>query len=76
MTTNINGHTHEVIPLDKQDDGLSKKCTWKLDDADYGVYATSCGEFFQLLADTPKENHFKFCCYCGGELVEPGDNND
>ena len=46
-------------------------CTWtrNLDD-DSGMYETSCGEAFMISDGTPKENSFKFCCYCGKSLEE------
>lgn len=47
-----------------------KKCTWTLEDEDYGTYKTNCGHMFTLLEYGPKENKMEFCCYCGGELVE------
>lgn len=44
-------------------------CTWKEDaNADWW---TSCGERFVFNeVSKPSEHNFKFCCYCGGELVE------
>ncbi|ENW20946.1 hypothetical protein [Acinetobacter haemolyticus] len=47
-----------------------KICNWKQDiDLDW---STSCGVNFELfdVISKPSEHNFKFCCYCGGELVE------
>jgi hypothetical protein len=45
-----------------------KTCTWT-EDSD-GNWETDCGETFILNDGTPKENHMKFCCYCGKPLKE------
>lgn len=41
-------------------------CEWKPDDD--GIYNTTCGNAFVFTDPGPKENNFKHCCYCGGEL--------
>lgn len=43
-------------------------CQWVADDD--GVYHTGCVNAFTFIDAGPKENHMKFCCYCGGNLVE------
>lgn len=43
---------------------------WEMDWEDENVWHTSCGQEFQLHTGTPKENSFRYCCYCGKELVE------
>ena len=48
----------------------NKKCTWKLDDKDEGIYSTSCEKYFTFFEDGIKENDFVFCCYCGCEIKE------
>ena len=50
-----------------------KTCTW-IPDGD-GVYEAECGEGFVFECDGPKENHFKFCCFCGGVLIEEARND-
>lgn len=45
----------------------SRKCFWKDDEG--GPWETGCGRWFECIEDGPEENGFKFCCYCGGELV-------
>ena len=51
----------------------TKICRWTACRPNYdedGVWETDCGEAFQFVEDGPAENNMKFCCYCGGELVE------
>lgn len=46
---------------------MAEPCTWT-EDFQTGAYETSCDQLFECITDGPKENGFKFCCYCGGEL--------
>ena len=46
-------------------------CTWHQDgDSDSGVYATSCGRYFDLTDGTPEDNQMRWCCYCGKQLAQ------
>ena len=45
-------------------------CTWKMVDSDYNIWETDCGVSFVLEDGTPKENHLRYCCYCGRKLIE------
>ena len=46
-------------------------CTWcQGGDSDSGVYATSCGHYFNLEDGTPEDNKMQWCCYCGKRLVQ------
>jgi hypothetical protein len=47
------------------------ECSWKYsNEPDEDVWETSCGQLFMLSnEDTPSENGFRFCCYCGKKLV-------
>ena len=46
-------------------------CTWHQDgDSDSGVYATSCGRYFNLEDGTPEDNKMQWCCYCGKKLAQ------
>lgn len=46
-------------------------CAWSLDDiGGDSVWETQCGHSFEWTTDGPRENGAKFCCYCGGVLVE------
>mgnify|MGYP001330034860 FL=1 len=46
------------------------ECHWSQDGEDSDVWATQCGHYFAITADTPSENEMRFCCYCGRPLVE------
>jgi hypothetical protein len=45
-----------------------EKCVWTEDED--GIWNTSCGNAFIMNDETPSENDFKFCCFCGKLLVE------
>ena len=47
------------------------ECLWKYsNEPDEDVWETSCGQLFMLSNEnTPSENGFRFCCYCGNKLV-------
>lgn len=45
-----------------------KGCRWQEDGGT--SWETGCGHSFTLNDGTPKENDMKYCCYCGGALVE------
>lgn len=42
------------------------KCLWKQDED--GAWDLSCGERYEITEGTPRENHMKFCCYCGKRI--------
>ena len=42
------------------------KCKWTPDEN--GIYDTECGQRFEITEGTPKENHMKYCPYCGKQL--------
>ncbi len=48
---------------------MKNSCYWKDEDIgfsdDEGHYYTACGSAFYFASDGPKENNFKYCCYCG-----------
>lgn len=45
-----------------------KTCTWTCNlDA---FWDTECGEAFWFSTDGPTDNQFRYCPYCGGELVQ------
>ena len=57
--------------ITRMESALSKQkpsCEWR-EDAD-GDWWTACGQGFCLEVGTPVANEMKFCCYCGGDLVE------
>ena len=43
-------------------------CTWECDEDNY--FDTGCGDVFQLIDGTIKENHIIFCPYCGKKIKE------
>lgn len=45
----------------------AKKCGWVYDEA-HDKWDTECGNGFQLMNGTPKENEMVFCCYCGNAI--------
>ena len=49
------------------------KCTWKQDTHLGDCYETQCGDAHIFNDGTPKDNNFKYCPYCGGEIVVPRD---
>jgi len=50
-----------------------KACLWSRADDDTDLWETSCDQAFCLTNGTPKANDFKFCCYCGKEIIEDSD---
>ena len=53
-------------------------CNWAVSnsfdfDSEEQEYLTSCGNEFIIISGTPKDNKFKYCPYCGGNLVEDED---
>lgn len=54
------------------DGGLLRpdRCAWSPDSEGPDIWATECGELFYLTCQTPHGNKMRFCCYCGGALVE------
>lgn len=47
-----------------------KGCIWINEE---WCYETECGESFVITNGTPHDNGMKFCCYCGGNLIEEVD---
>lgn len=47
---------------------MDNECNWMPDED--GVYHTECDEMFVFEVDGPKENSFRFCCFCGKNLVD------
>jgi len=44
-------------------------CTWSRNtDDESGMYETTCRNAFLFTDGTPKDNEFRFCCYCGKPL--------
>jgi len=68
MTTLHNG----IDELEKENEALreqiKKPCTWSPRDKEFNIWETECQELHQFIAGGPKENHYRFCPYCGGEI--------
>ena len=47
----------------------NETCKWVLEDNEYGVWDTRCGEAVVFDEETPKANGYKYCHYCG-KLIE------
>lgn len=45
-----------------------RTCVWAEDFE--GNWETQCDQLFVIIDAKPSENGMKFCCYCGGDLVE------
>jgi hypothetical protein len=48
---------------------VGKYCTWKYDVMD-DFYETECDESFFLTTGNLKDNHIKYCPYCGKRIEE------
>lgn len=57
-----------------------KECKWEYQGEWDHYWQTSCGGAHVFEEDGPKENDYKFCPYCGGELIvvvqEPSEEED
>jgi hypothetical protein len=63
-----------ALQLAREADALKKpRCRWKPYPADGpmpGCYDTTCGQVHYLSEGNLADNHYKYCCYCGGEIEE------
>lgn len=71
LSTGTGVKTDNKIVTIRKSDELRSDCIWVLvEDPDIDLWCTSCGNEFHIEADTPSDNHMKYCCYCGKEIVE------
>ena len=49
-------------------DAVAVSCKWKLNDPDYGVWDTGCGNEHQFYDGGIDDNSYEYCPYCGGEV--------
>lgn len=50
---------------------MLRTCTWtQMPWLEYHPWVTDCANEFEITEGTPDENQMKFCCYCGGRLVQ------
>jgi len=54
----------------REQEKAEARCVWAEDEN--GIWGTGCGHAFETLADSPSENGFKFCPYCGAKIEEKG----
>lgn len=47
---------------------MEETCKWK--NKNNEIWDSECNERFIFNCDTPLENGFKFCPYCGKKLIE------
>ena len=48
----------------------AETCRWVQEDDHCGTWWSECSHGFTFNDGGPKENDFKFCCYCGKSLEE------
>lgn len=66
--SNIDLSGCEVKVPERERDALRvDDCAWTPDNED--MWNTSCGEVFTFIDAGPEENNAKYCCYCGGKLI-------
>jgi len=59
------------------DSEIRRYCQWKRDEH-HDFYETDCGQAYSLIDGSLKDNHIKFCHFCGKEILadtgkEPGE---
>jgi hypothetical protein len=52
-----------------EEDTDREKCNWRLFSSDEHIYDTRCGGSHQLIEGNVHDNGYKFCPYCGKEIV-------
>ncbi|KKN21679.1 hypothetical protein LCGC14_0923070 [marine sediment metagenome] len=45
-------------------------CAWSNENEDYNTWQTDCGNLWQIIDGTPKDNKMRFCPYCGRPIME------
>jgi DNA-directed RNA polymerase subunit RPC12/RpoP len=48
---------------------MNKTCKWVYEEY-YDYWETECGESQQFIEDGIKENNYKYCPYCGKNIIE------
>jgi len=62
----------DIIIIDQKDYAVLLKnqlCNWNYSETD-DSWETGCSNKFQLNSDSPFENGFSYCPYCGKEIIE------
>jgi DNA repair exonuclease SbcCD ATPase subunit len=57
------------VEIERLQAQIKGTCKWTLDDSEYGVWDTGCGEAVVFEVETPEANGYKYCHYCG-KLIE------
>lgn len=55
---------------------MNSSCRWTQDGVGEQAWDTRCGKRFLLNEGTPRENHMRYCCYCGEPIVEVVDTDE
>ena len=56
------------MPATAKEIKMDETCEWVADDD--GVWDTECGNRFEVIEGTPRENQMYWCPYCGKSLQE------
>ncbi len=50
---------------------VDNSCVWEYEEGGYGFFTTSCGNSFEFSEGDsgPDENDFKFCPFCGEDIL-------
>ncbi len=64
----ISNLRNRIKELEAENEKLKEQkiCEWKVDDPEYNTYKTGCGQYFNIIDGSLKDNGFKYCSYCGG----------
>ena len=57
-----------MLLADAKNEPASNPCTWSEDEN--GNFEAECGGMFRFDYDGPVKNRFKYCPYCGQEMIE------
>ena len=44
-------------------------CTWTIYDEESDTWCTDCGFMFEFSTGGPEQNEFKYCPFCGIEII-------
>ena len=49
---------------------VNATCEWKPEEEGSHFYDAKCGGCIEFDYGTPKDNHFYYCPYCGGDIIQ------
>ena len=64
---------NEAIEIVKHGCISDDVCKWRLRDEESNIYDTSCKNPHILIENTPGENDYSYCPYCGKKIKIVGD---